>query len=288
MLDDRSDGGEGAGGALLMRPRRDDARLRRGPGFALRRATAALRAEPDFLVLGAMKAGTSSLMHHLTRHPGVRGPLRKEVHYFTHARRRGRGAGWYRAHFPLRGSGGITGEATPEALYDEDAPGLIRAALPDVRLIAILREPVARAVSHYHHEVRMGRETLPIEAAFAAEEARLAHAAALGERGRETRVHACYRRRGAYAEQIERYLALFPRERLLVLGTGELARDPSAALARAHRFLGLAPAPVEAGAVRNRAPERPPAPPALLAELARWFAPHERRLAALLGGVPDW
>ena len=274
--------------ALLMRPRRDDPRLRRGPGFAARRATAGLRRPPDFLVLGAMKAGTSSVMHHLTRHPGVRGPWRKEVHHFTLAHRHGRGAGWYRAHFPLRWSGGITGEATPNYLYDPEAPARIRAALPDVRLLAILREPVARAVSHYHHEVRMGRETLPIEEAFAAEEARLARAAALGEGARETLDHACYRRRGAYAEQIERYLALFPRERLLILGTGELARDPSAAMARAHAHLGLPPAPIDAGAVRNRGGAREPAPPALLAELREWFAPHEARLAALLGGLPDW
>ena len=277
------------GDRLLMAPRAVDRRLARGRGFALARATARLRALPDFLVLGAMKAGTSSLFHHLTRHPQVRGPLRKEVHYFGHGHRAGRSLGWYRAHFPLRrGSGWLTGEATPDYLYDAQAPARIRAALPDVRLIAILREPAGRAVSHYFHEVRMGRETLPIEEAFAMEGARLAHAATLGEAGRETLHHAGYRHRGLYAEQIERYLALFPRERLLVLGSAELRRDPEAAMAQVFAHLGLPPAAIDAGTARNEGSNKEPPPPALVVELRAAFEAPNARLAALLGSLPDW
>ena len=283
--------GDPGGNALLMRPRRDDGRLRRGRGFSLRRLSAPLRGAPDFLILGAMKSGTSTLFHHLLRHPGVGAPYRKEVHFFGMGERAGHGPAWYRAHFPLRAPLGrrrLTGEATPNYLYDPEAPARIRAALPEVRLLAILREPTERAVSHYFHEVRMGRETLPIEEAFAVEDARLAHAATLGEAGRETLEHACYRRRGLYAEQIERYLAHFPRERLLVLGMGELRRDPEGALARTFAFLGLPPHPIEPSEVRNAGGNRTPAPPALLDELRDEFAPHDARLAALLGGLPEW
>ncbi len=289
-MDATGRGGTHRGGdALLMAPRSVDRRLARGRGFALARATARLRALPDFLVLGAMKAGTSSLFHHLTRHPQVRGPYRKEIHYFGLGRRAGRGLGWYRAHFPVRrGAAWLTGEATPDYLYDPDVPARIREALPAIRLIAVLREPASRAVSHYFHEVRMGRETLPIEEAFAIEEARLAHAAAVGERGRETLHHACYRRRGLYAEQIERYLALFPRERLLILGSGELRREPEAAMARVFAHLGLPPAAIDARAERNVGAGQAPPPPALVGALRAWFEPHDARLAALLGGLPEW
>ena len=276
---------------LLMHPRRRDGRLARGRGFALRRAQAPLRRLPDFLVIGAMKSGTSTLMHHLVRHPDIRGAYRKEAHYFGHGIRAGRDLAWYRAHFPLRRpwpGRTLTGEGTPDYLYDPDVPPLIARTLPEVRLVAILREPAARAVSHHRHEVRMGRETLPLAEALAVEEERLAHAARLGEAGRETLHHACYRRRGLYAEQIERYHAAFPRDRLLVLGTAELARDPAATLARAFAFLGLPPAPVQAGVERNTSGAAEPAPPALLAELRAWFEPHDARLAALLGGLPDW
>ena len=267
----------------------DDRRLRRGPRFALRRATAPLRRLPDFLVIGAMKSGTSTLFHHLARHPGVVHPYRKEAHYFGHGHRAGRGLGWYRAHFPMRigGGGGLTGEATPDYLFDPEVPARIHAAAPEARLVAILREPAARAVSHYHHEVRMGRETLPMAEAFALEDARLAHAARLGEAGRETLTHASYRRRGLYAEQVARYHALFDPRRLLVLGTGELARDPAAAMARVFAFLGLPPAPVEAGAVRNSGGGAS-APPEVLEELRAWFAPHEAELVRVLGVLPDW
>lgn len=275
--------------ALTLRPRARDGRLSRGRGFGLRRATAPLRRLPDFLVLGAMKAGTSTLFHHLAAHPAVDPPLRKEVHYFGHGQRAGRGLGWYRAHFPLGPARGrLTGEATPDYLFDPDVPARIGAALPDVRLIAILREPVARAVSQYHHEVRMGRETLPIEEAFAMEGARLAHAARLGEAGRETLHHASYRRRGLYAEQIARYHAAFRAERLLVLGSGTLARDPQAAVGRAFAFLGLPSVPVDEGVVRNMAGRTSPVPAALLKELQEWFAAPNARLAEMLGGLPDW
>lgn len=276
---------------LLLGPRTDDDRLRRGPLFPLRRLTGFWRRPPDFLVLGAMKSGTSTLLHHLMRHPGVNGPLRKEVHFFSHAVPvAGHGRDWYRAHFPLRppfASANLTGEATPDYLYDPDAPARIRAALPNVRLLAILREPAERAVSHYHHEVRMGRETLPLEEALAMEERRLAHAATLGAAGRETLAHACYRRRGVYADQIARVHALFGPERLLVLGTGALKRDPEGTLARAFAHLGLPPIALDAAVVRNEG-GRPPTPPAVLKELRAWFAPHDERLARILGGLPEW
>lgn len=269
----------------------DDRRLRRGRGFAIRRATASLRRLPDFLVVGAMKSGTSTLFHHLVQHPDILGPLRKEVHYFGRAERLGHGLGWYRSHFPARlpwRNGTLTGEATPGYLFDPEAPFAIARLLPEVRLLAILREPAARAVSHYHHEVRMGRETLPVADALAVEDERLDHAAALGEAGRETLEHASYRRRGIYADQIARYHAAFGPDRLLVLGTGELARDPAAALGRAFAFLGLPPAPLGRQRVRNRGKGAADVPPGVLSELRGWYAPHNARLEALLGGLPDW
>ena len=276
---------------LLMRPRTDDGRLRRGPGFRARRLTAPLRRSPDFLVLGAMKSGTSSLFHHMLGHPGIEAPCRKEVHYFGLGRHAGRGSHWYRAHFPPRwplGRAALTGEATPDYLYDEDAARRIHADLPDARLIVILREPADRAVSQYHHEVRAGRETHSIERAFALEEARLAFAAQLGDVGRETLTHAGYRRRGVYADQISRYMTLFARERLLILGFGALKRDPSGTLAKVFAFLGLPPADIDGGVIRNGGGDKPPPPAALMEEMRDWFQPHNRRLERMLGGLPDW
>ena len=279
-------------GSLLMAPRADDPRLRRPPSFAWRRATAPLRALPDFLIVGAMKAGTSSLFAALRQHPLVAPPYRKECHYFTLGRPAGRSLSWYRAHFPLRarmGRGAITGEATPEYGYEPGVIEDVARLLPGVRLILLVRDPAERAVSHYFHEVRMGRETLPIEAAMAAEEARLAAARAAGPAGRETLAHAAYKARGRYHEQVSRYLRVVPRDRLLVLSFADLEDEPAALLARTERFLGLPPS---GGAItvprRNEGTNRTPVPAAVRDALAAHFAPHDAALADLLGQPVPW
>ena len=275
----------------LMRPRRDDRRLARPPAFALRRMTAPLRAMPDFLVAGAMKAGTSSLFAYLLRHPLILPPLRKEVHYFTAGHRAGLNEAWYRAHFPLRirlRGGRIAGEATPGYMFEPDAVERIAARLPDIRIIVVLREPVARAVSHWRHEVAMGRETLPFAEAVAAEDGRRRAAGRAGAAGHETVVHASYKARGRYLEQILALESAIPRDRILVLGSGALARTPEQAVGAALRHLGLPPAALGLPLNRNASRDRRPVPEAALSALRAEFAPHNARLFDHLGFRPDW
>ncbi len=218
--------------------------------------TSALRIFPDFLVIGAQRSGTTSLYRALVRHPDVaRTVMGKGVHFFDvdHAR----GAEWYRGHFPtaarrriaaLGGRNLVTGEASPYYLFHPLAPERVAGLLPDVRLIAMLRDPVARAFSHYQHFVRRGIEPLPtFEAALDAEPGRLA--------GEEARIrsdptyrawnhqHFSYVARGLYAEQLERWFARFPRERLLVLRSEDVFAEPEVAFERVEAFLGLAHRP---------------------------------------------
>lgn len=274
-----------------MRPRTRDARLARDRRFALRRMTAAWRAMPHFLVAGAMKAGTSSLFYYLSHHPRILSPLRKETHYFTAGHRAGKDESWYRAHFPLRrqlGEGGLTGEATPGYMFEPDAPQRIARALPDIRVIVVLRDPVARALSHYRHEVAMGREYLPFDQAIRVEEERRARAAAAGPAGHETWLHASYKARGLYVEQIRRLEAAIPQERILVLGSGALLRRPAEAVAMAADFLGLRMEGDYNFARKNRSKASDPVPDDVLAELSDYFAPHNERLFAHLGFEPEW
>ncbi len=276
-----------------MRPRTHDGRLRRDRSFVLRWLTAPWRATPDFLVAGAMKAGTSSLFYYLSHNPRIVPPLRKEVHYFTAGQRAGKDARWYRAHFPLRqhlGARCLTGEATPGYMFETEAPRRIARALPDIRIIVVLRDPVARAVSHYRHEVAMGREYLPFEEAIAIEEERRARAAAAGPPGRETWLHASYKARGLYLEQLQRLEAVIPRERILVLGSGALLRDPASTVATALDFLGLEMEGAYDFARKNRscASASEPIPAATLEALSASFAPHNARLFEHLGFAPEW
>jgi len=254
------------------------------------KTTAAIRPLPDFLILGAQKAGTTALYAYLRRHPQITGPSWKEVSFFD--RHYARGEAWYRGNFPnsLRARG-LVGEASPSYLFHPLAPERVASMLPEARLIALVRNPVDRAFSHYQHEVALGREPLSFEDALAAEDERL--------RGEEERMladpayfsHAwwnhTYRARGRYAEQLERWLAVFPRERLLVLPSDDLLDDPAGAHGRVLEFLGAPPHRLDSyPRVFERQYE--PMSPDTRARLAAEFAEPNRRLYALLGRNLDW
>lgn len=253
------------------------------------RATSRWRPLPDFLVIGAQKAGTTALYAYLRWHPGITGPSWKEVSFFD--RHWWRGEAWYRGQFPLRPKGRLVGEASPSYLFHPLAPGRVRSLVPDVMLVALLRNPVDRAYSHYQHEVALGREPLSFEDALAAEEERT--------RGEVERLVAdprafsrawwdhTYVARGRYAEQLERWLDVFPREQLLVLLSEELGEKPGETYASVLAFLGAAPHSLE-GYPRVFEREYAPMRPATRAALAETFAEPNRRLEQLLGRELGW
>src|SRR6266480_7948081 len=148
-------------------------RVLRGTYRAYGRATASLRPLPDFLILGAQKAGTTALYAYLRQHPEITGPSWKEVSFFD--RHYARGEAWYRGNFPnsLRARGKLVGEASPSYLFHPLAPERVAGLVPEAKLIALVRNPVDRAYSHYQHEVALGREPLSFEDAVAAEYERL-------------------------------------------------------------------------------------------------------------------
>lgn len=269
--------------------RRQLGRARRSGEHALRRASAGSRPLPGFLIVGAQKAGTTSLLDLLCQHPAVAAPVRKEVHFFDHEF--ARGPDWYRAHFPRARAATVSGEATPYYLFHPLAPGRAAEVVPEARLIVLLRDPIDRAFSQHNHERVLGFEQLDFDAALAAEAARLA--------GEEERLvaepgyrsfghqHHSYLARGRYAGQLERWLECFPRERILVLSAEELFADPVATVAEAQDFLGLerlAPADTAAKNARSYAPIEPATRERLRAE----FAADNARLYELVGREFGW
>jgi len=247
------------------------------------------RALPDALILGAMKAGTSSLHFYLTQHPQVIPPLRKEVHYFD--LNFSRGESWYRAHFGQAAEPGLNLDSSPYYLFHPQAPSRAQALVPGAKLIVLLRDPVRRAYSHYWHERDKGRETLSFEDALAAEAERLGRATEQLARGQiehsEPHQHFSYQARGRYAEQIESWLGCYPRQQMLLLRFEDLAQDPLPVLNRSLQFLGL-PA-LDSPQLEPRNTRRyPPLDPATAERLREYFAPHNRALEALLGESPGW
>src|SRR5689334_25080325 len=102
---------------------------------------------PNFVVIGAPKAGTTALSRYLGDHRDGFVAAQKEVHYFDRDHLFSRGVEWYEAQF--EGAGGVraVGDATPGYMYSREAIDRMAALLPDVRLIATLRNPVDRAYS---------------------------------------------------------------------------------------------------------------------------------------------
>ena len=241
---------------------------------------------PDFLVVGSKRAGTTSVYHYIIGHPAVAPCLTsKGTHFFDvnfH-----RGTSWFRSGFPRPSAQWqVTGEASPYYMFHPLAPERIAAVLPDVKLIVVLRDPVARTWSHYHCEVRNGVEPLAFEEALEREEERLAGEAERMRRepGYESFAlrHYSYLARGRYAEQLETLLRLFPAEQVLVLQSERLLADPHAELAKAWDFLGLPPVhlerlqPMHAGTYGPLAEDT-------VTRLREYFAPHNERLYALPG-----
>lgn len=264
------------------------------------RASSGLRMLPDWLIIGAQRSGTSSLYEYIVQHPFAGRSAVEEVHFFD--KNYGKGTGWYRGHFPTRlgmrfvtlGHEGTasTGECTPNYMSHPLAPRRIGETLPEVRLLVLLRNPVDRAYSHFHHERDLHREPLTtFEEALGAEEARMN-----GEMQRIiaddgyysfAQQHFTYLERGRYAAQIERLFALFPRERVLVLCSEHLLKDPAAVYARVLQFLGL-PDHRLLNFPRTSVLNYPPMPLATRASLQAVFGLENERLFKLIGEDFGW
>ncbi|WP_062516222.1 sulfotransferase domain-containing protein [Demequina gelatinilytica] len=217
--------------------------LRSTTEFMARSATSGARVLPDFLIIGAQKAGTTSLSEYLEQLDAVRPAFRKEVHYFDHHHTRGEA--WYRAHFPRAGESRdwLAGDASPFYLAHPKAPERAAALLPDARIVALLRDPVERAFSHFHHERALGHEDVEtFREAVDREEERTAaawEALAAGAQRRVVAERCSYVRRGLYAPQLRRWLASYPREQVFVGLSSDMFADPAGFLTEVTGFLGL-------------------------------------------------
>jgi hypothetical protein len=201
---------------------------------------------PDFLVIGAPKAGTTALHAALARHPGLYLSAVKEPKFFlTDGRPPARGgpgdAQTYREHvwrradyealFRAAPAGALCGESTPFYLYDRAAQRRIRGLIPHVRLIVILRDPVERAHSNWAHLWSAGREPVGDFLRACAEEDRRVAA------GWSPFWH--YTRLGRYGEQLDHLFRLFPREQVLIFRYARLLDEPARILDEISAFLGV-------------------------------------------------
>lgn len=257
---------------------------------------------PDALIIGAQRSGTTSFHEYVTRHPGVWGArLTKEVRFFD--RNWDETTGWYRRYFPARstrlrfrhrhGYDLAAIDASPYYLFHPDVPRRTARVCSDVRLIAVLRNPIDRALSQYRLEVKLGFEdATTFEDALQREAARLD--------GEEERLlkdehylsfahqHHSYAIRGHYMTQLERWLKFFPRERLLVLISEEIFADPYAESQRLFAFLGVPEREVGELSVLSPSRNREEMSPRTRAQLRAEFRESNQQLYEFLGRDLGW
>jgi hypothetical protein len=269
-------------------------------------ATSGSRRMPDFLIIGAKKAGTSSLMNWLVVHPAVVRPFPrmqrlKSPHYFDI--NYWRGPRWYRSHFAgercrkrqarRNQVETVAGEASPYYMFHPAVPYRVAADLPDVRIIVSLRDPVSRAYSNYWDRKANGTETLStFEEAIAAEPGRLATVDDQRLRS-DPRYYSAhhdnhtYLARGRYVEHLPAWLELFSSSQIMVMRAESLFEDPVAAFADVQRFLDIPVVETQSLRPFNQR-SRPPINAETRAMLADYYRPYNAALYEAIGRDLGW
>lgn len=259
------------------------------------------RLKPSFFIIGAEKAGTTSLFRYLAKHPNVAEPLRKEIHYFQAAWTKP--IDWYLGYFPRMDevpTGSITGEASPSYLFHPEVAARVAKAFPDAKIIALLREPAARAISHYYHKTNKNAgekrdliDCLIAEGLGIDRDLTSRLASDLGRSIERARKNAevlrppTYIRRGFYADQVVPWLRLFGPERVLILKSEDLFERPRDVYDETLAFLGLDP--FDCGPLKPFNTGRyGGVDPLVMRYLAQIYEEPNRRLRAMLGERFSW
>jgi hypothetical protein len=190
---------------------------------------------PNFIIIGAQKAGTTALYRYLEEHPDIYMSPDKEPRFFANAEDRNGVFPYktqqdYETLFSGVAGQRAIGEASTLYLHSETAPARIKALIPDVRLIALLRNPVERAYSAYNFRVREGHET------------RGSFRQVLDDELRHVEAHdgqSIYLARGMYATQLARYFALFDRSQIRLYTYERFTGNPGEVLADICDFIGV-------------------------------------------------
>lgn len=254
-------------------------------------ATASKRGLPDFLVIGAQKGGTTSLYRYLAEHPDIDPSLfRKEINYFE--KRYKRGEFWYRSNFPEQDDKKLFYEASTNYLYHPLVPERIHKVLPNIKAIALLRNPIERAYSHYQHQVRTGEEKLSFEDAIDQEEKRLA--------GEEERIisnpgyfsynhrNFSYLNRGLYLKQIQAWHKFFPKEQVLILCSENFRAETQYYLDQVFNFLNVSTYQITVSKKYHVGNYTDKISPEMRNKLKDYFHPHNQALYEYLGQDFGW
>lgn len=271
-------------------------------GFLSVRKRKSDRPAPDFVIVGAQRCGTTSLFRALAKHPAMMSNVinAKGIHYFDTSYHKS--VDWYNAHFPTTaereahaakiGQKAIAGEASPYYMFHPAGAERMAKAIPDTKLIVLLRNPVKRAISHHLHMVWEGHESVKdIDEALDLEASRLkgVEEKLLADPRLVSRPHQHYSyiARGHYAPQIERLYKHFDRDNVLVMTTEKLVSDSEASLSAIQSFIGFEIDPSIQLEKRNASSKFEPNPDTV-SRLTKEYAESNKQLAELLDIEIPW
>lgn len=244
--------------------------------------------KPNFLIIGTMKSGTTSLYQYLTQHPQILPAIKKEINFFDY--NFSRGIDWYLAHFPIiaKSQPALTGEASPVYFIASKAIERVASYLPDVKLIVILRDPVERTISHYYHRAKwVFQEKRSLEESIQTEIELLSNLADISMAFEIYPQQQGYVFISLYVYFLAKWMAVFPKEQLLVLRGEDLFEKPVETMQQVFNFLGVPDHQLPhyqnyfPGVHRSVNPE-------IRQMLSEYFQPHNRRLEEYLGVQFDW
>jgi hypothetical protein len=277
-----------------------------------------MRLLPDFLLIGAMRSGTSYLHYLLTRHPSIAPAFTKEILYFSnYDGNYDKGLSWYRAHFPLKAKKDfavqlqkrkfLTGEASPVYIYHPAVPQRILDVIPKTKLILVLRNPIDRAFSQYNKACKLGNETLPFdEAARLIEDVPFEEANRIAIEGLEhskpfwlkmrrdnyprtehshNNAYLCW---GVYVNYLEYWLQYFDKDEIHVVRSEDMYENPGLAVQPVFDFLGLPPYEMDEYKPLYKPRDYKVMSSETRKRLVDYFKPYNERLYELIGRDMGW
>jgi len=240
---------------------------------------------PDFIIIGCQRCGTSSLYNYITNHSKVEPASRKEIHFFDNKYHKG--IDWYKKQFP---DNAITGEASPYYIIHPHVPRRILKTNPHVKIIILLRNPVDRAYSHYHHGFRRGAEKSSFQDAIKQEPQRIE-----GELEKMyddesyysyAYQHFTYLERGKYVKQLEKWFKYFNNDQILIIKSESLFEDTNNTMEIIFKFLDLPNEKMEYK-IFNLG-NATPMDTKFRKELSEFFVPYNEELYSNLGRNFEW
>ena len=256
---------------------------------------------PDFLIIGFVKCGTTSMYQYLMNHPDIHRSSGKEIDYFD--RFYSRGINWYKVKFPLKSKKFfikniskrkfLTGEATPRYIEHPHALKRIQKTLPNAKFIILMRNPVDRAYSHYNMNMTSELEYLSFEDALKKEKKRI--------QGRYEKMQKIedyyswdydifgYLEHGIYVKYLKKWMDVFPKEQFLILETEEFKKNTSEVYNKTLKFLNLPKHTLEEYTFHKKLEYKTKKiNPETRKQLIEFFKPHNEELYTLIGRNFHW